>query len=191
MRELLVLNGSPHINGVGDEILDQILKISRTDVKLNLCRIREFKINPCTGCLSCIPYPHRCPQNTKEDQAESLLTSISKADLVLFCSPIYFYSLPGITKVLVDRAQRFYMSKESLPPNQTFKPTFVILYAGRTKGQALFTGTLLTLKYFFQALKREIVQELTLRGLENKQYLLNNQDTCRHLKQYLNTYLDI
>lgn len=113
--------------------------------------LREHDITPCRGCGRCAAEPdHRCP--FAGDGAEPLFEAMMTSPIVAFAAPIFFYHLPGIFKNFIDRAQRYYtvrLEKEAsgadLGPERMAQ---ILLVSGRREGRQLFTGSLLTLKYF-------------------------------------------
>lgn len=97
---ILVLNGSPKransdtmhmtrafLEGIGEqaEIIDVITK----------------NIKPCIGCFSCwTRTPGVCCQ--KDDMLE-ILEKMRAADVIIFSTPLYWYSFPSHIKALIDR----------------------------------------------------------------------------------------
>ncbi len=99
-----------------------------------------------------------------EDDAPALFCEMQAASALLFAAPIYFYALPGLFKIFIDRSQKFWADSGS--KNQPLRNAAVIMAAGRQKGEKLFTGALLTLKWFLKPFGFAISQTLLLRGLE-------------------------
>ena len=187
MKQVCLIQASPHVGGVCDTIM-RLLQMgsTRPDVVLHTYFLREYTLKPCLGCRSCAKAPHQCVHRYIQDDANKLLSIMQAADLVLLCAPIYFYALPGPCKTLIDRAQSFWEAQKT-NPKDTLKPTTVLLTAGRSTGQELFRGSLLTLKYFFASLGREISETFNLSGLELRDDLLQNQKLCDQLRTYLTT----
>ena len=64
-------------------------------------KLKDMKINPCTGCFTCwTKTPGECI--FKDDMTDLRLKS-RKADLVVFASPLYIFSVTGIMKNFLDR----------------------------------------------------------------------------------------
>ena len=186
MKTIYILNGSPHIHGVSDTLLNSIHEeLSTLPVTISMQKIREKTVYPCLGCRKCSPHPHICTLDIKNDDARSLLQGIKYADIVVFCAPIYFYTLPACTINLIDRAQCFFEEKKkSISPMLS---TFILLHAARTRGEELFRGALLTLKYFFKALNREISELCLLRGLDTKDDILRDDKVMREIHTLCDT----
>jgi multimeric flavodoxin WrbA len=133
-----------------------------------LVRLREHEVTPCLGCGACAKGPaHRCP--LAGDEAEALFAHLAAASLVAFASPVYFYHLPARFKALIDRAQRHYelrLAREAAGEVQPERPAQALLVAGRKEGQQLFTGSLLTLRYFLWPFSLKLTEPCLLRGLD-------------------------
>ena len=100
-RNILVLSCSPRKGGNSDTICDQFIDGARS-VGNNVEKIhfKDRKINFCTGCGTCINRTNRCPQ--KDDMPE-ILEKMIGADVIVMATPIYFYSISGQMKTLIDR----------------------------------------------------------------------------------------
>jgi len=61
--------------------------------------LKEKKINYCSGCGTCFN-TGKCSQ--KDDMAEVLEKMIS-ADVIVMATPVYFYTMCGQMKTLIDR----------------------------------------------------------------------------------------
>jgi multimeric flavodoxin WrbA len=63
--------------------------------------IHEMKINPCTGCRFCKENLF-CRQ---KDDMQEIYESVKNAKLLTFSFPLYFSSIPGPMKTMIDRFQ--------------------------------------------------------------------------------------
>lgn len=182
MNNVLVLQCSPHVGGVSDSVANLFTKgMAEAGITVSTVALRDYAFSPCAGCGGCSRPPHNCVladrpipgcgKGAVVDQAEEVFQIINAAQLIMISSPIYFYSLPAHFKALVDRTQRFWMQhgggeRVPLPLSRT-KPVLVALTAGRRRGNLLFSGSLLTLKYFLAPLEAGIRETRLLRGLES------------------------
>lgn len=182
MPEIVLCNASPHVHGVCDAIMDCLVQI---DSQVQPLVLRRETIAPCQGCRSCSTEPFACPLDTAGDTAKDCLLRLAKAKLLLFCAPIYFYALPAMAKALIDRSQRFYTNP--LPTQNS--TTLVLLTAARNRGEQLFTGSLLTLHYFFAQLGRTITQAKTVRGLDLREDFLHNGSLQKELTDWFGQWL--
>ena len=183
MSKILVLQCSPHAGGVSDSVADLFAKgMAEAGADLRTVALRDYAFSPCTGCGACFRPPHNCVlaghplpgQNGQcpvMDQAEEVFQLMAEAQLIMISSPIYFYFLPAHFKALIDRTQRFWAKRggeDRVPlPLSRAKPVLVAMTAGRRRGNLLFSGSLLSLKYFLAPLEAGIRETRLLRGLES------------------------
>ena len=140
-----------------------------------MLRLRDFTILPCRGCNHCGRDPESQCLLAGEDQAEELFARLLAAPWVVLCSPIYFYHLPGAFKGFIDRAQRFYRLRERLGPDpRPRRRAHAVLVAGRPRGERLFEGSVLTLKYFLDPLGLDLERTVLLRGIDGPGSLRGN-----------------
>ena len=82
---------------------------------------------------------------------------------------MFFYGVTSQLKALIDRCQalwaRKYILKQTLSdPGR--KGAFLAI--GATSGEKLFDGSILTIKYFFQAVDVDYTDNLLIRGVDKK-----------------------
>lgn len=104
-KRILVINGSARVNGNTDIILSRLMASAlQTDVQIKQIDIRKKKINDCIGC-------YHCYENTacsfKDDMVE-IYEEINRSALIIFASPVYWWGVTGIMKVLIDRLYLYY-----------------------------------------------------------------------------------
>lgn len=63
-------------------------------------RVAALKIHPCSACYYCRDHGGQCVH--KDDMAE-LLQKMIDADVIVFSSPVYFYSIDAQLKAVIDR----------------------------------------------------------------------------------------
>ena len=100
-KKVLVLSSSPRKRGNSDLLCDQFVKgATEAGHKAEKIFLKDKKINYCTGCGTCYNGAKRCPQ--KDDMAEILEKMIS-ADVIVMATPVYFYTMCGQMKTMIDR----------------------------------------------------------------------------------------
>lgn len=99
-KKVLVLSGSPRKNGNSDMLCDAFIKGAENSGHLaEKILIQNKKISPCLACYGC-RNTHLCVQ--KDDMRE-ILEKMVQADVIVLATPVYFYSLSGQLKTLIDR----------------------------------------------------------------------------------------
>lgn len=100
-RKVLVLSSSPRRGGNSDLLCDQfILGAKEAGHTAEKIFLKDKKINYCTGCGTCIDRGKGCSQ--KDDMAE-ILEKMIAADVIAMATPVYFYTMCGQMKTLIDR----------------------------------------------------------------------------------------
>jgi multimeric flavodoxin WrbA len=99
-KNVLILSSSPRRGGNSDSLCDQFtMGVQESGNQVEKIFLKDKKINYCTGCGSCFN-GKSCPQ--KDDMAEVLEKMIA-ADVIVMATPVYFYTMSGQMKTLIDR----------------------------------------------------------------------------------------
>lgn len=138
-------------------------KLGATTRTIEVCR---QKIDPCKEITVC-ERKGFCP--IKDDMDPLIYPMLRSADVVVTATPIFFYNTPAQLKALIDRSQtlwaRYYRLKIQ-DPGRSQRRGF-LLAVGATRGQNLFEGLDLTMKYFYDAVGASYEGGLTYRQIEN------------------------
>lgn len=162
---LLGIMGSPRIRGNTDIALDEAIKGAKSaGAQVEKIIVNKFNISGCRECLGCYEEGNCVIQ----DDMQNIYPALIGVERLLVASPIFFYGIPSQAKALIDRCQvmwaRKYILKQQLPSGR--KGAFIGIAA--TQGPSLFDGARLTVKYFFEALNIEYVDEILVRGIDKK-----------------------
>ena len=99
-KKILIVSASPRTGGNSDLLCDQFAKgAQEAGHQVEKIRVREKKIAPCLACYGCRG-TGICVQ--KDDMAE-ILEKLVEADVLVLATPVYFYSMDGQLKTLIDR----------------------------------------------------------------------------------------
>ena len=100
-KNVLVLSSSPRRGGNSDLLCDQfVIGATESGHRVEKIFLKDKKINYCTGCGTCFNRDKSCPQ--KDDMTEILEKMVS-ADVIVMATPVYFYTMCGQMKTLIDR----------------------------------------------------------------------------------------
>ena len=95
-----MISGSPRKGGNSEILLGQFEKGAReAGNEVEKVSLREKKIAPCMACYGCRG-TKTCVQ--KDDMGE-LLEKMVEADVLVLATPVYFYSMDGQLKTMIDR----------------------------------------------------------------------------------------
>lgn len=99
-KKVLVLAGSPRKGGNSDLLCDAFIKGAReAGHDAGKIYVGDLKIGGCKACYACRG-TGVCFQ--KDDMA-GVLEKMVEADIIVLATPVYFYSLSGQLKTLIDR----------------------------------------------------------------------------------------
>ena len=107
--KILLINGSPKgaksnslrlAHSFLDGIREQESERERT-VEVEELHLNTLRIAPCKGCFACWKQtPGSC---CMKDDMQSVIEGLLSANLVIWSFPLYYYSVPGPLKNLIDR----------------------------------------------------------------------------------------
>ena len=177
MPDILAIYGSPRREGNTSVLLKQAVQGARdAGADIEEITLRDLKMSPCLEIYGCLK-TGRC---AIQDDFQSLYDKMLSAKGLMLASPIFFYTVSAHTKILMDRCQSLWVKKYWIDKMQEGapEPTRLGLFisVGATKGKRLFDGTLLTVRYFFDALDMKLWKSLLYRGLDFKDDVLKHPD---------------
>jgi putative sterol carrier protein len=103
--KVLALNGSPRMKASSTyHMLKPLLEgMEEAGAETELIHIRELNLEFCIGCYTCwVRTPGVCLHKDK-DRIVAVLESFNTADLVVFGTPLYHFTMSGIMKTFIDR----------------------------------------------------------------------------------------
>lgn len=100
MKNILVIVGSSRKNGNTDQLADAFIRGARdAGHHVEKVFLGTKKVNGCLGCNAC-RYGKPCIQ---KDGWNEIVPLIQKADLLVFASPLYFWTVSARIKALIER----------------------------------------------------------------------------------------
>lgn len=139
----LVLFGSARENGHTREVLDLFLENIGGDYEIIDAYRLEGEIKPCTDCRYCFS-KNDCV--IKDDMID-IYEKIEECDNLVLATPIYFHSISGKLKVIIDRLQPYWAGIIRKDKPKNFRKTGCILMVGGARPfENQFLGGELVLK---------------------------------------------
>ena len=116
MKKVLAIMGSPRKGKNTNSALDFFLEgLDQGQFSLDKVYLMDLSIGHCTGCDYC-GSTGIC---IIKDDMQSLYDKIDQSDLVILAAPLYFNSINGLSKNMIDRCQKYWSQKYSL--GQSYK----------------------------------------------------------------------
>lgn len=173
--KVILINGSPHKNGTTFRALREVEKaLNANEIYTETITVGDKEVTGCNVCGACSKLG-RCVKN---DIVNEIIVKIQDSDGVVVGSPVYYASLNGSLKSLLDRV---FFAKDSF----AFKPAASVAVARR----AGTTATLDIINKYFMINNMPVVSscywnmvfgsnsdqaEFDLEGLQTMRTLGNN-----------------
>jgi multimeric flavodoxin WrbA len=184
MNRVVAIYGSPRRKGNTALLLQEAVRGAREEgAEVEEVVLRDLKMSPCLEIYGC-KNSGRC---AIQDDFQKVYESILHSQAIMLASPIFFYSVSAHTKILMDRCQSLWVKKHWLketssgegPPGR--KGLFISV--GATRGKKLFDGTLLTVRYYFEAIDCELWKSLLYRELDFEGDVLEHPEYLAEARQ--------
>lgn len=105
MKNVLILSSSPRVDGNSDTLAKEFRRGAEdAGHNVELVRLNEKNIGYCIGCYAC----HTTGTCFKKDDMAELYDKMLQADVIVFATPVYFYTMSGQLKVFIDRLTPIY-----------------------------------------------------------------------------------
>jgi multimeric flavodoxin WrbA len=182
--KVLGLFGSPRRGGNTEILLEEALKGAEGEgAETERLYLTDLKITPCTECHGC----DATGDCVILDDMQKIYPKLLEADVIILASPIFFYGVTAWAKGLIDRSQALwakkYLVNDPSMGKRGKKRKGFFISVGATKGQKIFDGAILTVKYFFDALNTEYTGELVFRGVEGKGDILKHPEALEQARE--------
>ena len=163
--KILGIMGSPRIKSNTDLLLDEALKGAQSEgAEVEKINVDKLKVAPCKEYLGC----YKDGNCVIRDDMDAIYPKLLEADGVIIASPMFFYSVSAQLKALIDRCQALWARRYILHSLPEKRRQGVFIAVGATRGKRLFEGSILTIKYFFEAMGAEYSGELLVRGVDKR-----------------------
>ena len=106
-KNVLIISSSPRKGGNSETLAASFAKgAEEAGHKVETIYLREKKYGFCKGCLACLKLGH-C---VIDDDAVEIAARMHDADVLVFATPVYYYSVSGQLKTMLDRANPLFDS---------------------------------------------------------------------------------
>lgn len=159
MLKILAIVGSPRKGKNNDTLVEHMLKGMRdtniTKMSIEKLYADKLDVSSCKACDACAK-KRGC---ILQDDMKELYKKFDEADIVILSSPLYFNSISGKVKTIIDRNQAIWSSKyvlgESLIDKEKSRLGYFICTAGMPESPELFDATLPIIDLFFKSINTE------------------------------------
>ena len=177
--KVLGIMGSPRRQSNTEILLDKALEGAReAGAEIEKVLVSKLKISPCLEIYACLK-DGNC---AIKDDMQLLYEKLLEADHIIFTSPIFFYGITSQAKAIIDRCQALWVRGHLLAigKNDKRERRGVFISIGATRGQKLFDGAVLTVKYFFDAVGVKYFGDLLVRGIDDKGQIMEHPEALEN-----------
>ena len=104
-KKVLIISSSPRKGGNSETLAAAFAKgAQESGHPVETVSLRDKQIGFCKGCLACLKLGHCVIQ----DDAVEIAAKMHDADVLVFATPVYYYSVSGQLKTMLDRANPLY-----------------------------------------------------------------------------------
>lgn len=130
-KKVLVITSSFRKGGNSDSLAEAFANgAMEAGNKVEIITLRDKHIGFCHGCLVCLK-TGKCVMN---DDAIGITEKMKHAEVIAFATPVYYYSVSGQLKTMLDRANSLYNSEYE------FRDIY-LLAAAAEDGEETVSGT--------------------------------------------------
>jgi multimeric flavodoxin WrbA len=143
--------------------------------------VRELQFAPCAACGAC----HDSDGCAVQDGMAEVYPLLRRCDRFLIASPIYFLSLPGRFKCMIDRCQGFWHRKFVLKQKVAENPSGMerlgafLSACGHANGDMMFPPAEKVVRAFLNCLDVKLAHTLYAPGMEKPTDILRKPDLIR------------
>ena len=106
-KKVVILSSSPRKGGNSETLAAAFAKgAQEAGNQVETVYLREMQYGFCKGCLACQKLGH-C---VIKDDAVEIAAKMHDADVLVFATPVYYYSVSGQLKTMLDRANPLFDS---------------------------------------------------------------------------------
>lgn len=104
-KNVLIISSSPRKGGNSETLAASFARgAQEVGHQVETVYLREKQLGFCRGCFACLNIGH-CVIN---DDAVEIAARMHDADVLVFATPVYYYSVSGQLKTMLDRANPLY-----------------------------------------------------------------------------------
>lgn len=128
MKKIIIVSSSPRKDGNSEILAKRFAEGSAASGnEVKTVTVRDLDLRFCTGCLYCQSHD-KCVLN---DDMNSLYADFENADVLVFSTPVYYYSVSGRLKTFLDRLNPLY------PRKNKFKAVYLLATAADDDAAAM------------------------------------------------------
>lgn len=159
-KKILVLTGSPRIGGNSDLLAEAFIKGALSSGnEIERFNAGRSNIEGCRACDSCFKQGKACVFN---DDFNELAPLLLNSDVLVFVTPIYWYSFPSSIKAAIDKIYSFIVAEK-----QSLIKESMLITCGEFTEERIFEGLKKTYELILEDREWKDRGQLIVPGVNN------------------------
>jgi multimeric flavodoxin WrbA len=189
-KKILAIAGSARRGGNSDTILHaatEVLEGRGAEVERIVPRQLMDEITPCRSCWGC----WNTGECVVQDRMQDLYVRFSEVDHIVVCSPVYFTSVPGHLKVLIDRFQCFWVRTFRMGEPPEPKRQGMFLSVGAMDREEYFQCCRKVIGSWYACLNMKTAVSRFFPGLDEKDDIHEHPDYLTRARRAAGEFMDL
>lgn len=186
--KIVAVYGSPRRKGNTDLLLNKFVEgaiesegPSRNNVIVKKIMASELDISSCRGCGNC----SRTGECIIDDDMQQVYKELIEADFLAVASPVFFTTVSGYLKALIDRCQRFWSLKyEHKRKIVTKKRRGIFISTAGSGFSDIFDCPRKVIRAFFDVLYVDYLCDFVFNDVDKKDDIIKNKEAMENLYRF-------
>lgn len=160
-KNVLVITGSPRVDGNSDRLADAFID-GAVSAENNIVRFDAGRMNigPCKACGECFAKGGACAVS---NGFNTIAPEIAKSDVIVFVTPLYWFSFTSQIKNVIDKMYSFYHAGKDISGKEC-----MLIVCGASADEKDYEGISVTYSLMADYLKWENKAILKVMGVSEK-----------------------
>jgi multimeric flavodoxin WrbA len=186
--KIVAIYGSPRKTGNTSLLLDRFLegaasarKLSEKDIKIKKIIVRDLNILPCRECCNC----SKTGECVIKDDMQQVYKELIEADFLAVASPVFFTTVSGYLKALIDRCQRFWSLKyEHKKRIITKKRKGIFISTAGSGSKDIFNCPKKVIRSLFDVLYVDYLYDFLFNNVDSQGDILKNKKAMEDIYRF-------
>ena len=186
--KIVAIYGSPRKKGNTSLLLDKFLEgaisaagKSQKDLKIEKIITADLNISPCRECRNC----SRTGECIISDDMQQVYKELIEADFLAVASPVFFTTVSGYLKALIDRCQRFWSLKYEHKKRIIEKDRKgIFISTAGSRFSNIFDCPEKVIRSFFDVLYVDYLRNLVFNSVDSQGDILKNKKAMETLYRF-------
>ena len=183
--KIVAIYGSPRKKGNTSLLLDRFLEgvisaacKSGKDLKIKKIITADLNISPCRGCRNC----SKTGECIVKDDMQQVYKELIEADFLAVTSPVFFTTVSGYLKALIDRCQRFWSLKYEQKKRIVKKDRKgIFISTAGSEQENIFDCPEKVIRSFFDVLYVDYLRNFVFNSVDDQGDILKNEEAMKIL----------